>query len=129
MSRISHVRTPTQADLERALRLLEERGSWGIPRRELPSLFGSDRFGRRVMAELRERGMAAVVVVPDPTGRETYRIAQDEAELRRYIAQLEARIERLQAAVYGLRVAWAAGGSRRAQEPLLPLEPEDRRQQ
>ena len=116
---MSFERPITEAELTRAIRLLEERGAWGIPRSEFARLFGSDRRGRKIMAELRKRGRAAVIVTTGPDGKEVYRVAQDEAEYRRFRAQLISRIKELELALVGLDEAWAAGGVRVAQKALF----------
>jgi len=109
----------TEAEMTRAIKLLEQRGAWGISREEFPELFGADRRGRQVMAELRKRGRAAVVVTTGPDGREVYRLAQNEAEYRAFKAKLLSRIKELEDAVAGMERAWEAGGVRVAQEQLF----------
>ncbi|WP_287416768.1 hypothetical protein [Oceanithermus sp.] len=116
---MSYERPITEAELTRAIRLLEERGVWGIPRAKFSHFFGSDRRGRKIMAELRKRGRAAVIVTTGPDGKEVYRVAQDEAEYRRFRAQLISRIKELELALVGLDEAWAAGGVRVAQKALF----------
>ena len=112
-------RPVTEAELTRAVRLLEERGVWGISREEFAHLFGSDRRGRQVMAELRKRGRAAVIVASGPQGKEVYRLPENEAEYRAFKAQLLSRIKELEAALAGMERAWQAGGKRVTQEQLF----------
>ncbi len=109
----------SEAELTRAVQLLQERGAWGIPREEFARLFGSDRRGRAIMAELRKRGRAAVVVANGPSGKEVYRLPQSEAEYRQFRAQIISRIRELEASLAGMEQAWKEGGVRVAQERLL----------
>ncbi len=109
----------TEAELTRAIRILKERRAWGIAREEFEELFGSDRRGRQVMAELRKRGRAAVVVAAGPEGKEVYRLPENEAEYRQFRAKLISRIKELEAALAGMERAWEAGGVRVAQEQLF----------
>lgn len=111
--------TITNGELHRALRLLIERGAWGIERKEFEELFGSDRRGRQIMAELRKRGWAAVVVTSGLEGKEVYRIAENEAEYHEYRAKLVSRIKELEAALAGLDRAWREGGVREEQKTLF----------
>jgi hypothetical protein len=118
MSRIHASRTgahnaPTpilDAEVRNALEHLKRYPS-GLTRVDLERLFGSDRRGRDVMADLVERGIAAVVVVDSPFGGEkkVYRLATSaaevEAEQRRLLAyEASARRRR-----EGLAIAWTRG--------------------
>ncbi len=106
-------------ELTRAVRLLQERKAWGIAREEFESLFGSDRRGRKIMAELRKRGRAAVIVASGPEGKEVYRLPENEAEYREFRAKLASRIKELEQALAGMERAWKAGGLEVAQEQLF----------
>ena len=110
----------TPVETARAINELQRAGRSGIPRNELARLFGSDRRGRLVMAAIAERGLAAVVTVPNPHGEgQVYRLAQSDAELQQELAQLSSRITRLHKRMAGLQRAWEAGGVRKEQEALL----------
>ena len=98
---------------------MQERGAWGIPREEFARLFGSDRRGRAIMAELRKRGRAAVVVAKGLEGKEVYRLPENEAEYREFRAKLASRIKELEQTLAGMERAWEAGGVRVAQEQLF----------
>ena len=106
-------------ELHRAVRLLRERKAWGIAREEFESLFGSDRRGRKIMAELRKRGWAAVIVAKGLEGKEVYRLPENEAEYRAFRAQLFSRLKEIEQALAGMERAWEAGGVRVAQEQLF----------
>ena len=112
----------TDIELRHALNVLRERGSIGLPRSDLATHFGSDRKGRAIMAELVERGMAAVITVPNKLGPgEVYKLAESDAEIEREDRELLSRIARLERRRAGLRRAWEAGGVREVQPSLLEV--------
>lgn len=108
----------SDAELKHALERLQGMGELGLSRHDFEALFGSDRQGRALMAELRKRGIAAVVVTKRGD-KDVYRVAKTYDEVRGYVNSLKSRITELEDAIQGIQAAWHNGGVKEAQRELL----------
>ncbi len=102
-----------EQDIERLVRMLEERGALGIDRYSLGHIFEGDRRARRLVEAARKRGLAPIVstkraVITNGRYREAtvYRIAQSADELARFRHGMVSRIRNLAESVRGLERAW-----------------------
>ena len=98
------------AMINEAARLLDDRPN-GLTRADLRRYFGSDRYGRAVMAAVAEAGAAPVIVTYSVFhGERVYRKALSKAELDAEIRTLQSRVTKLQARIDGLELAWSGKG-------------------
>jgi hypothetical protein len=108
-------------DLQNAIYIFRDHPE-GISRKEFSGFFGSDRRGRKIVQNLVENGLLAIITMPkdfDDGRGSVYRIARSASELTAEDADLASRIIHLEKRRRGLKQAWTRQGMQPEQEALL----------